>query len=436
MTARIALLLCLFGFACPTFALAQDDEATPSPAPIQPIAKAIPVEEESSEKEMADGETGDSDPAKESTSESSEADIPAEPERARAYTSPPADDPSFFLMGEFLGSVNRNNALGTSNSPEDQMGLQLRPIGESDFDALSFSGGLPGEGGKLDDTMRLVGRRAGEAVVLSGASIRSSAGDSIPVALFVDPSGCSVIDSSGKLLGRLDKITRKSRTLGATPPEGAVVLFDGTDTSLLNNATVTDEGLLAEGFSIKPMIQDFDLHIEFMTPYMPDFDEQKRGNSGVYIHSRYECQVLDSFAQDPKYNGLGAIYTVRAPDVNMAFAPLVWQTYDIRFTAPRYNSDGTKFSNARITSWVNGVKVQDDITIEAPTGYGKPEEPVMLPVLLQNHGDPVRFRNMWMIDRGLMQVEFPVEKSEDAGEQDQVEAEPVTESEGILPAPR
>ena len=190
-------------------------------------------------------------------------------------------------------------------------------------------------------------------------------------------------------------------------PEGAVVLFDGTGTDQFTTAEMTDDGLLMEGADVKPMFQDFNLHVEFRLPYMPYADGQQRGNSGLYLQSRYECQVLDSFALIPKIDGLGALYRFRPPAINMCFPPLVWQTYDVQFTAPRWNADGTKARNATITSWVNGVKVQDNVSLPNKTGAGKIEEPLLLPTRFQNHGDPVRFRNIWVVDRGLASVESP-----------------------------
>jgi hypothetical protein len=163
-----------------------------------------------------------------------------------------------------------------------------------------------------------------------------------------------------------------------------------------------------EGADIKPMFQDFNLHVEFKIPYMPQADGQSRGNSGLYLQSRYECQVLDSFATEPVFDGLGALYRFKVPDFNMALPPLTWQTYDVHFTAPRWAADGTKIRDARITSWVNGVKVQDDVALPNKTGAGKQEEPLLLPIKIQNHGDPVRFRNIWIVDRGLASGEFPV----------------------------
>ena len=102
------------------------------------------------------------------------------------------------------------------------------------------------------------------------------------------------------------------------------------------------------------------------------------------------------------------LYQFKKPDVNMAFPPLTWQTYDIQFTAPRWAADGSKLRNAHVTSWINGVKVQDNVALPNKTGAGKQEEPLLLPTKIQNHGDPVRFRNIWVVDRGLTVSKFPV----------------------------
>ena len=313
-----------------------------------------------------------------------------------AFTEPPAGDISFALMGEFAGPMK------TGENQYEPIALQLRCIGGNDFEAISFRGGLPGQNGyKSGTSVKLVGRRNGDVVVLSGG----------PWAIFVQPEQCRIIDPSGQTLGRLERVHRRSPTLGAKPPEGAVVIFDGSNVDQFSNGKMTEDGLLREGALIKPMFQDFNLHAEFRIPYMPIAKGQQRGNSGFYLQGRYECQVLDSFALEPLFNGLGALYRQRKPDLNMAFPPLVWQTYDIQFTAPRWDADGTKIRNAHITSWVNGVKVQDNVSLPTKTGMGKKEEPVLLPTLIQDHGDPVRFRNIWIVDRGLMSDEFPVNGS-------------------------
>ncbi|QEF96437.1 hypothetical protein Mal15_04650 [Stieleria maiorica] len=316
------------------------------------------------------------------------------PGKGPAYTTPPTDEPNYPLMGEFAGQIQ----VQGEKKKKQTVALQIRPVAGDQFHAMAFYGALPGEPKHQSEEMRLIGLRAKDSLVLSGG----------PWAIFVDPKGCNLVSSSGKLLGRLKRVHRVSPTLGAKAPEGATVLFDGTGVDHFVGAEMTEDGLLKEGALISPMFQDFDLHVEFRLPYMPQAEGQQRGNSGLYLQSRYECQVLDSFGTEKMFNGLGALYRMKAPAVNMAFPPLVWQTYDIHFTAPRWASDGKKIRNARVTSWVNGVKVQDDVELPSKTGAGKAEEPTLSPINIQDHGDPVRFRNIWIVDRGITTADFPV----------------------------
>ncbi len=318
---------------------------------------------------------------------------PAGNGKGPVHSTAPSDDSNYPLMGEFSGEIS----LG--DETKETIGLQIRPVGGDNFDALSFKGGLPGQEDVDGEPMRLIGRRSGDTVILSGG----------PWAMFVSAQGCTLIDREGKNLGTLARVTRTSPTMGAPAAEGAVVLFDGSNVDQFTNATMTDDGLLMAVHDLKPMFQDFNLHVEFQLPYMPEATDQSRANSGLYLQSRYECQVLDSFAQEPVFNGLGALYRFKKPDVNMCFPPLVWQTYDVEFTAPRWASDGKKIRDAHVTSWVNGVIVQENVALSTQTGAGKKEEPNLLPIKLQDHGDPVRYRNVWLIDRGLTSVKFPVE---------------------------
>ena len=309
-----------------------------------------------------------------------------------ALTEPPTEDLNYAMMGEFVGQIK------TGDGELQKLGLQLRPVGNDQFDAVSFIGGLPGQENHQSQPMRMIGRRSDDFLVLSGG----------PWGVFVEQSGCSIIDRTGEKIGQLERIQRASPTLGARPPQDALVLFDGTNIDQFMKAEMTDDGLLKQGADVKPMFQDFNLHVEFRLPYMPEASDQARANSGLYLQSRYECQILDSFAQDPVFNGCGALYRFRAPDVNMCFPPLVWQTYDIQFTAPRWAADGSKLRDARVTSWVNGVKVQDNVALPDKTGAGKEEAPTLLPIRLQDHRDPVRYRNVWIVDRGLASGDFPV----------------------------
>ena len=309
-----------------------------------------------------------------------------------AFTEPPKGDKDFALMGEFLGEIT------PVDGEKETLGLQLRSLGDGSFDAQSFLGGLPGQDKHKPEAFRMIGQRSDDFVVLSGG----------PWVMIVENDHCLLVDRKGNKIGKLNRLQRSSPSMGALPPEDAIVLFDGKNVDQFSNAQMTKDGLLMQGADLKPMFQDFNLHVEFRIPYMPKAEGQSRGNSGLYLQSRYECQVLDSFGLDRLQNGLGSLYRFKKPDVNMALPPLSWQTYDVQFTAPRWAADGSKVRNARITSWINGVKVQDNVELPNKTGAGQQEEPILLPTKFQDHGDPVRFRNVWLVDRGLATGNFPV----------------------------
>ena len=310
----------------------------------------------------------------------------AQKEEPDPATVEPLEDKNYLLLGEYAGDVT------VSEGEPQRIGVQVRPLGGDRFDARQYHGGLPGQEGFSGESQALLGFRAGDVLVLSGAAW----------AVFVERDQCRIIDSQGKLLGELPRIERTSPTLGAVPPEGALVLFDGKNTDQFRGGKISQDGWLMPGADVIPMFQDFDMHVEFKIPYMPESSGQSRGNSGCYLLSRYELQILDSFAEAPSFNGCSSLYRQVPPDTNMSFPALQWQTYDIAFTAPRWASDGTKLRHARITVWHNGVKTHDNREIEDKTGAGKIEEPSLLPIRLQDHSDPVRFRNIWIIDRGLI----------------------------------
>ena len=198
-------------------------------------------------------------------------------------------------------------------------------------------------------------------------------------------------------IGRLKKVERKSPTLGAKPPQGAVVLFDGSSVEHFDGAVLTPEKWLTHECSSKAAFGDHKLHIEFRPPFKPLARGQARGNSGVYVQSRYEIQVLDSFGLEGENNECGGIYSIAKPGVNMCYPPLTWQTYDIEFKAARYEN-GQKVQNARVTLVHNGVKVLDDIELPAATPGRLAEGPDPAPLFLQGHGNPVVFRNIWVVE--------------------------------------
>ncbi|MFD6906305.1 family 16 glycoside hydrolase [Streptomyces sp. NPDC060077] len=146
----------------------------------------------------------------------------------------------------------------------------------------------------------------------------------------------------------------------------------------------------------KSSFDDFRLHLEYWLPELPpDVTGQDRANSGVYLQDRYELQILDSYGDTTlDTDEAGAIYLKKAPDVNAARAPETWQSYDIVFRAARYDAEGGKTADARVTVVWNGKKIHDDVAIDGPTGGGTPEGPAAGAIRLQDHGNAVRYRNI------------------------------------------
>jgi len=178
------------------------------------------------------------------------------------------------------------------------------------------------------------------------------------------------------VIAELKKVERKSPTLGARPPKGAVVLFDGSNTEAWENGKLVEKKLLGPtNASSKQKFGDHLLHVEFCTPFMPTARGQGRRNSSVYVQSRYECQVLDSFGLEGEDNECGGIYSIARPAVNMRFPPFSWQTYDIDFTATRYDEKGNKTQNARVTIKHNGVVIYADLELSSRHAGPPPRRP-------------------------------------------------------------
>lgn len=212
---------------------------------------------------------------------------------------------------------------------------------------------------------------------------------------------------------RLTRTTRPPPTLGEPPPADATVLFDGsslrewkpTNPEKGGPWRITEEGVMevvdAGGSQVTFLtFRDHRIHLEFRLPFMPQARGQGRANSGVYVQSRYEIQILDSYGLEGRDNECGGIYRVARPQVNMCAPPGEWQTYDIDFEAARFDGSGKKIRNARLSVEHNGVTIHDRLVLPGPTPSpynGNEAEPGGL--LLQDHGNPVQFRNIWVVEQ-------------------------------------
>jgi hypothetical protein len=203
-------------------------------------------------------------------------------------------------------------------------------------------------------------------------------------------------------------VTKKSPTLGASPPEGAIALFDGSGLDLwqrINGETPTwrilDNGAMevVKGNIItKERFGDARIHLEFRTPFMPEARGQARGNSGVYVQGRYEAQILDTFGLKPQHHDCGGIYEIAEPMENACLPPLDWQTYDIEFLAPRFNDAGEKTAEAVMTVRLNGILIHDRVKVPRPTRASIASNEVpRAGLMLQDHGNPVQYRNIWIL---------------------------------------
>lgn len=274
------------------------------------------------------------------------------PEEAR-------QDPDYLVQGEYSGP---------------RRAMQVIALGEGEFEAVIYDGGLPGAGWNGVAPRRL------ELYAEEVAELAES--------------------------NQMERAERRSPTLGLKPPAGAVVLFDGTPELLQQRwkegARLTDDGLLMEGATSVDTFQSYTLHLEFRTPFRPQARGQGRGNSGVYQQGRYEIQILDSFGLEGKNNETGGIYSIRDPDLNMCLPPLTWQTYDVVFTAAQFDASGKKLTPAKMTVRLNGVLVQPDVELTGSTTAAPEKEGIAAgPIYLQDHGNPVRFRNIWLKPRDV-----------------------------------
>ena len=196
------------------------------------------------------------------------------------------------------------------------------------------------------------------------------------------------------------------------PPSDAIVLFNGQSLSRWQSADSTAaKWKVIDGYAevasgsgdiqTREKFGDVQLHIEWATPAVPKGEGQERGNSGVFLMGQYEVQVLDSYENKTYYHGqAGSVYKQHAPLVNASRKPGEWQTYDIIFHAPKFDEQGKVVDRARVTVVHNGVLIQNNVEIYGITYNDRPAiyiaHPPQLPLRLQDHGNPLRYRNIWI----------------------------------------
>ncbi len=287
--------------------------------------------------------------------------------------------PDFQVQGEYVGKIGNDVALGA----------QVIALGEGKFDAVLYAKGLPGAGWDAKTKVFLKGETKGDTTTFEGVNFVGA----IQGKIF---SGVS----EGDVKFELKKIHRQSPTLGLKPPEGAVVLFNGANVDAWEGGKLTEDKLLSVGTRTKQKFRNFTLHLEFRTPFMPLSRGQARGNSGMYLLDQYECQVLDSFGLTGEDNECGGFYKLARPKVNMCLPPLSWQTYDVEFTAAVYNEQGAKTKPAIVTLRHNGVAIHDKLALPGNTaGGGVSDEKLPGGLYLQDHTNPVRYRNIWVVEK-------------------------------------
>ena len=316
----------------------------------------------------------------------------------------PAD---FAIQGEYGGEA-------------DKLGVQVIALGAGHFQAVVYPGGLPGAGwdgksksllaGKLDGGKTVFAAAEGKRKYLAQKADEFSATSQFPptghkpYTAEIADGKLTLKDAEGKSV-ELKRVVRESATMGAKAPAGAVILFDGSGKDEWKGGRVDAKTKLlnSDGADITTAkkFSNYTIHVEFMLPYRPDARGQGRGNSGFYQIDLYEVQILDSFGLDGKNNETGGVYSQFDPKLNMCLPPLQWQTYDVDFTNAILGADGKKSKNARMTVKLNGVVVHDDLELNKGKTGGSRNEPEGTPgpIKLQGHGNPLQFRNVWIVEK-------------------------------------
>ena len=307
--------------------------------------------------------------------------------------------PDFVVQGEYVG-------LAGGVMP---IGAQVIALSNGKFEGIMFRGGLPGAGWDRSHRTYFVGEQNGDVTNLKGvAGYKLEEKEAYWQASITNGvlrgSDQSFRNELNDVSFELRKVQRKSPTLGARPPEGAVVLFDGSGTEAWKDGRIVEERYLAHGAKTIQSFKDHRLHLEFRTPFMPTARGMHRGNSGVFVNNKFEVQIVDSFGwtfinrrfeRNSWVGRSGGIEELFPPSINMSFPPLSWQTYDIDYFMARYDTDGRQTFPPMMTVRHNGVLIHNRQVLPPESEVRPDRDPGRL--YLQDHGDRVVFRNIWIV---------------------------------------
>ena len=321
-----------------------------------------------------------------------------------AFTDPEKAGPDFQVQGEYVGTIGGVLPVG----------VQVIALGKHEFEGVFFTGGLPGAGWNEGTVFHIKGRTHegetdfhgihGDRLKFPHTNFRGS----IRGGVFTGEAQ-TFRNRLEDVTFRLAKVRRSSPTLGRRPPKRAIVLFDGSSVEEWRNGRIVDDRLLDVNTKSRRDFGSVLIHLEFRCPFMPTARGMGRGNSGVYVKNEWEVQIVDSFGwhhENRKFERLsgfgrcGGIHEMVAPRINMSFPPLAWQTYDIEFTMARFDDSGKKIVPAMMTVLHNGVVIHDKYVLpRLPPEEDEWQERSKGPIYLQGHGSPVRYRNIWVVER-------------------------------------